>query len=208
MGNVTNRQTNTILFTIPLANSTPLQRVVETVTNACHLTLKKVALWLCDPFSARKKHLLRERRLQRLHRPHRNPKQKLRLKLKPRPNQQRRFPAQCFSSRRLSKQKKHLMPINHLDKQRGGDFGQQPSVRDITGVITPDDAGTKPISCLLSLPTALATKGRRILAPVKFATVFQVRHYKTTLPCTEFVDHKWYHQDRCDRPLNKNQISY
>ena len=83
----------------------------------------------------------------------------------------------------------------------GGDFGQQLSVRDITGVLDSDDAGTKPISCLLSLPTALTTKGKRNVAPVKFAKVFQVRHYKTTLPCTEFVDHKWYHQDRCDRPL-------
>ena len=120
MGNVTNRPKNVLLFTIPLANSTPLQRVVETVTNVCHLTVKRVALWLCDPFSARKKHLLRERRLQRLHRPHRNPKQKLRLKLKPRPNQQRRFPAQCFSSGKLTTKETHLMPFNHLDKSRGG----------------------------------------------------------------------------------------
>jgi hypothetical protein len=57
----------------------------------------------------------------------------------------------------------------------------------------------------LSLPTALTIKGRRILAPVKFAKVFQVRHYKTTFPCTEFVDHKWYHQDRCDRPLKNRK---
>ena len=87
----------------------------------------------------------------------------------------------------------------------GGGRGQQPSVGDITRVLDPDDVGTKPISCPLSLPTALTIKGRRILAPVKFAKVFQVRHYKTTLPCTEFVDHKWYHQDRCDRPLKKTK---
>ena len=48
-------------------------------------------------------------------------------------------------------------------------------------------------------------KGRRILSPVKFAKVFQVRHYKTTLACTEFIDHTWYHQDRCDRPLKKTK---
>ena len=69
----------------------------------------------------------------------------------------------------------------------------------------PDDADAKPISCLLFPPTALATKGRRILATVKFAKVFQVRYYKTTFPCTEFVDHKWYHQDRCDSPLKKTK---
>ena len=116
MGNVTNRPKNVLLFTIPLANSIPLQRVAETVANVCHLTVKKVALWQCDPHSARKKHLSRGRNSQRLHSPHQNPKQKLKLKLKPRPNQQRRFPAQCFSSERLTKPKKHLMPFNHLDK--------------------------------------------------------------------------------------------
>ena len=76
----------------------------------------------------------------------------------------------------------------------GGGFGQQPSAHD-----------TRPTSCLLFSSTALTTKGRRILATVKFANVFQVRYYKTTFPCTEFVDHKWYHQDRCDRPLKKTK---
>ena len=59
IGNVTNLQNNVLLFIIPLANSIPLQRVAETVTNVCHLTVKRVALWLCDPLSARKKHLTR-----------------------------------------------------------------------------------------------------------------------------------------------------
>ena len=86
------------------------------------------------------------------------------------------------------------MSLIHLDKLRGGGFGQQPSAYD-----------TKPISCVLSSSTALTTKGRRILAMVKFAKVFQVRYYKTTFPCTEFVDHKWYHQDRCDRPLKNTK---
>ena len=120
MGNVTNRPKNVLLFTIPLANSIPLQRVAETVTNVCHLTVKRVALWQRDPLSARKKHLSRGRNFQRLHSPRQNPKQKLRLKLKPRPNQQRRFPAQCFSSGKLTTKQKHLMPFNHLDKLRGG----------------------------------------------------------------------------------------
>ena len=44
IGNVTRRPKNVLLFTIPLANSTPLQRVVETVTNVCHPTVKRVAL--------------------------------------------------------------------------------------------------------------------------------------------------------------------
>ena len=52
----------------------------------------------------------------------------------------------------------------------------------------------------------MTTKGRRILAIVKFANVFQVRYYKTTFPCTEFVDHKWYYQDRCDSPMKRSKV--
>ena len=80
MGNVTNRPKTALLFTIPHANSTPHPRVAETETNVCHLTVRKVALWLCDHFSAREKHLLRKRRLQRLHRPHLNQKRKQSVK--------------------------------------------------------------------------------------------------------------------------------
>ena len=123
IGNVTNWPSNVFLFTIPLANSIPLQWVAEMVANVYHLTVKRVALWQCDPFSARKKHLSRGRNSQRLYSPHQNPKQKLKLKLKPRPNQQRRFPAQCFSSGKLKTKKKHLMPFKHLDKLRGGALG-------------------------------------------------------------------------------------
>ena len=66
----------------------------------------------------------------------------------------------------------------------------------------------KPISCFVFPSVAMTTKDRRILAAVKFANVVQVRYYKTAFPCTEFVDTKWFDQNRCDRPLNniKHQI--
>ena len=63
MGNVTNRLKNVLLFTIPLANSIPLQRVAEMVTNVCHLTVKRVALWQRDPLSAR--NICREEEIRR-----------------------------------------------------------------------------------------------------------------------------------------------
>ena len=51
---------------------------------------------------------------------------------------------------------------------------------------------------------ALTSKRKRIFVVVKFANVYQVRHYKITYPCTEFVDAKWFYQDRCDRTSMKN----
>ena len=53
MGSATNRLKIAPLFTIPHANSILLPRDVETETNVYHLTVRKVALWLCDLFSAK-----------------------------------------------------------------------------------------------------------------------------------------------------------
>ena len=55
----------------------------------------------------------------------------------------------------------------------------------------------------MSPSTALTSKSKRIFAVVKFANVYQGRHYKTTCPCTEFVDTQLFYLDCCDRPSMK-----
>ena len=67
----------------------------------------------------------------------------------------------------------------------------------------PNAIGMMPVSCRMSPSTALTSKSIGIFAVVKFANVYQVGRYKTTFPCTEFVDTKWFDQDRCDRTSKK-----
>ena len=83
--------------------------------------------------------------------------------------------------------------FNNVDKWRG-DIRQQPNAIVMM-----------PISCLMSPSVALTSKSRRTFAVVKFANIYQVRHYKTTFPCREFVDTKLFYQDHCDRPSQKNK---
>ena len=52
-----------LLHIIPLANSTPLQTVAETVTNVFHHTEREVASWLCDLLSASVRHPSKRRNL-------------------------------------------------------------------------------------------------------------------------------------------------